>query len=175
MPSKEAYDSDQIKTRKMELVKEVNKYNRAAGNPEISFEDNVAKAKKTQEKKDKLDTEALIENIGKESQATRSGITSRAAGIGAAETARLNKESSEREEARSSKLRKSFLESFDKNAEANGYTTTRDKANYLLGQEGQNGLGSFKPTDFKDPGFAKSFDIYKTAKEKAFEKDLEEK
>ena len=165
MASKEAYDSDQIKTRKMELVKEVNKYNRAAGNPEISFEDNVAKAKNAQEKKDKRDTDALIENIGKESQATRSGITSRAAGIGAAETARLNQESATQEEARSSKLRKSFLESFDKNAEANGYTTTRDKANYLLGQEGQNGLGSFKPTDFKDQEFAKSFDIYKTAKE----------
>ena len=166
MTSKEAYDSDQIKTRKMELVKEVNKYNRAAGNPEISFEDNVAKAKNAQEKKDKRDTDALIENIGKESQATRAGITSRATAAGAAETARLNQESATQEEARSSKLRKSFLESFDKNAEANGYTTTRDKANYLLGQEGQNGLGSFKPTDFKDQEFAKSFDIYKTAKEK---------
>ena len=79
--------------------------------------------------------------------------------------ARLDKESEARDEGQRSKLRKTFLESFEKNAEANGFLTTSDRVNYLLSQEGKNGLGSFKPTDFKDAEFAKSFNIYKTARE----------
>jgi len=165
MTSRTAFNDDMIVARKQELLKGINRYNSVAGNPLVSTEFQVSRSTAAQKRKDKQDLEQLNNRLDEESQATRAGITSRATAAGAAETARLNQESAAQEEARSSKLRKSFLESFDKNAEANGYTTTKDKANYLLGQEGKNGIGSFKYTDFKDQEFAKSFDIYKTAKE----------
>jgi len=165
MTSRTAFNDDMIVARKQEILKEINRYNSVAGNPLVSTEFQVSRSTAAQKIKDKQDLEQLNNRLDEESQATRAGITSRATAAGAAETARLNQESAAQEEARSSKLRKSFLESFDKNAEANGYTTTKDKANYLLGQEGKNGIGSFKYTDFKDQEFAKSFDIYKTAKE----------
>ena len=172
MKSKEAYDSDQILTRKMELVKEINKYNRAAGNPEISFGENISKAKKAQERKDEADISALQEKLDKENEATRAGITARATAAGAAETGILNKKSTEEEEARRTKLRRSFIESFEKNGGADRFQTTKEKVEYFLSLERQlnqgtdpNGFGTFKPTDFKDPEFAKSFDIYKRSKE----------
>ena len=172
MTSKEAYDSDQILTRKMELVKEINKYNRAAGNPEISVGENISKAKKAQERKDEADISALQEKLDKENKATRAGITARAAAAGAAETGILNKKSTEEEEARRTKLRRSIIESFEKNGGADRFQTTKDKVEYFLSLERQlnqgtdpNGFGTFKSTDFKDPEFAKSFDIYKRSKE----------
>ena len=172
MTSKEAYDSDQILTRKMELVKEINKYNRAAGNPEISVGENISKAKKAQERKDEADISALQEKLDKENKATRDGITARATAAGAAETGILNKKSTEEEEARRTKLRRSFIESFEKNGGADKFQTTKEKVEYFLNLERQlnqgtdpNGFGTFKPTDFKDPEFAKSFDIYKRSKE----------
>ena len=172
MTSKEAYDSDQILTRKMELVKEINKYNRAAGNPEISVGENILKAKKAQKRKDEADISALQEKLDKENKATRAGITARATAAGAAETGILNKKSTEEEEARRTKLRRSFIESFEKNGGADRFQTTKDKVEYFLSLERQlnqgtdpNGFGTFKSTDFKDPEFAKSFDIYKRSKE----------
>ena len=172
MPSKEAYDSDQILTRKMELVKEINKYNRAAGNPEISVGKNISKAKKAQERKDEADISALQEKLDKENKAARAGITARATAAGAAETGILNKKSTEEEEARRTKLRRSAIESFEKNGGADKFQTTKEKVEYFLSLERQlnqetdpNGFGTFKPTDFKDPEFAKSFDIYKRSKE----------
>ena len=172
MKSKEAYDSDQILTRKMELVKEINKYNRAAGNPEISVGENILKAKKAQKRKDEADISALQEKLDKENKAARAGITARATAAGAAETGILNKKSTEEEEARRTKLRRSFIESFEKNGGADKFQTTKEKVEYFLNLERQlnqgtdpNGFGTFKPTDFKDPEFAKSFDIYKRSKE----------
>ena len=164
MSSREAYDSDQIIYRKMQLLNEANRYNRASGNPALSFESGLARAKAAQERKDEQDIATLRGNLDKESEATRAAIAARAAGAGAAETARLNKQSAAEEDARSSPLRRSFLESFDKNAESAGYLTTQDKVNFLLGQEGKNGLGSFKSTDFADPEFARSFNTYKEAR-----------
>ena len=172
MKSKEAYDSDQILTRKMELVKEINKYNKAAGNPEISVGENISKAKIAQERKDEADISALQEKLDKENKAARAGITARATAAGAAETGILNKKSTEEEEARRTKLRRSFIESFEKNGGADKFQTTKEKVEYFLNLERQlnqgtdpNGFGTFKPTDFKDPEFAKSFDIYKRSKE----------
>ena len=162
----EAVKANQLASKKSELVGQINNLNQIAGNPLISRDFQVSASIRGQEFEETERTKELAKELEKQGKANIARIISRGNAIRDAETARLNKESSEQEEARSSKLRKSFLESFDKNAEANGYTTTRDKANYLLEQEGQYGLGSFKPTDFKDPGFAKSFDIYKTAKEK---------
>jgi hypothetical protein len=173
MASKEAYDSDQILTRKMELVKEINKYNRAAGNPEISVGENILKSKKAQKRKDEADISALQEKLDKENKATRAGITARAAAAGAAETGILNKKSTEEEEARRTKLRRSIIESFEKNADPNRFQTTKDKVEYFLSLERQlnqetdpNGFGTFKPTDFKDPEFANSFNTYRNSKEK---------
>ena len=162
----EAVKANQLASKKSELVGQINNLNQIAGNPLISRDFQVSASIRGQEFEETERTKELAKELEKQGKANIARIISGGNAIRDAETARLNKESSEQEEARSSKLRKSFLESFDKNAEANGYTTTRDKANYLLEQEGQYGLGSFKPTDFKDPGFAKSFDIYKTAKEK---------
>jgi hypothetical protein len=166
MSSREAYDSDQIIYRKMQLLNEANRYNRASGNPALSFESGLARAKAAQERKDEQDIVTLRGNLDKESEATRAEIAARAAGAGAAETARLNKQSTAEEDARSSSLRRSFLESFDKNAESAGYLTTQDRVNFLLGQEGKNGLGSFRSTDFADPEFARSFNTYKEARNK---------
>ena len=165
MSSREAYDSDQIIYRKMQLLNEANRYNRASGNPALSFESGLARAKAAQERKDEQDIATLRGNLDKESEATKAAIAAKAAGAGAAETARLNKQSAAEEDARSSALRRSFLDSFDKNAESAGYLTTQDKANYLLSQEGKNGLGSFRSTDFKDAEFARSFNNYKAASE----------
>jgi TP901 family phage tail tape measure protein len=161
----QAVQSNQLIAKKAELLAELNKYNEISGNPLVSRDFQMSASKRGQEFEETERTKELAKELEKQGKANIARIISGGNAIRDAETARLNKESSEQEEARSSKLRKSFLESFDKNAEANGYTTTRDKANYLLEQEGQYGLGSFKPTDFKDPGFAKSFEIYKTAKE----------
>jgi hypothetical protein len=173
MASKEAYDSDQIRIRKMELVKEINKYNRAAGNPEISVGENILKSKKAQKRKDEADISALQEKSDKENKATGAGITARAAAAGAAETGILNKKSTEEEEARRTKLRRSIIESFEKNADPNRFQTTKDKVEYFLSLERQlnqetdpNGFGTFKPTDFKDPEFANSFNTYRNSKEK---------
>jgi len=161
----QAVQSNQLIAKKAELLAELNKYNEISGNPLVSRDFQMSASKRGQEFEETERTKELAKELEKQGKANIARIISGGNAIRDAETARLNKESSEQEEVRSSKLRKSFLESFDKNAEANGYTTTRDKANYLLEQEGQYGLGSFKPTDFKDPGFAKSFEIYKTAKE----------
>ncbi len=166
MSSREAYDSDQIIYRKMQLLNEANRYNRASGNPALSFESGLARAKAAQERKDEQDLEQLNNRLDEESKAARAGINSRASAAFTAETTRLNKQSAAEEEARSSQLRRSFLESFDKNAESAGYLTTQDKVNFLLGQEGKNGLGSFKSTDFADPEFARSFNTYKEARNK---------
>jgi len=173
MTSKEAYDSDQILTRKMELVKEINKYNRAAGNPEISVGENILKSKKAQKRKDEADISALQEKLDKENKATKAGIIARATAAGAAETGILNKKSTEEEEARRTKLRRSIIESFEKNADPNRFQTTKDKVEYFLSLERQlnqetdpNGFGTFKPTDFKDPEFANSFNTYRNSKEK---------
>jgi hypothetical protein len=90
MKSKEAYDSDQIKVRKMELIKEINKYNRAAGNPEISVKENLLKSKKAQKVKDEQDISALQKKLDEEAKANRDVISARAAAAGTAETAILN-------------------------------------------------------------------------------------
>ena len=163
--SKEAYDSDLIIARKMELVKEANRYNKASGNPLISFRDTLDRAKAAQETKNEKDLEALKNKLDEESIAAKAAMAGRVSGKVREEMARLDKESEARDEGQRSKLRKTFLESFEKNAEANGFLTTSDRVNYLLSQEGKNGLGSFKPTDFKDADFAKSFNAYKTARE----------
>jgi hypothetical protein len=167
MTSRTAFNDDMIVARKKELLKEINKYNSVAGHPLVSTEFQLSRSIAAQKKKDEQDLEQLNNRLDEESKATRTGIASRAAAAGTAETARLNKESAAQEEAASSKLRKSFLDSFDKNAESAGYLTTQDKANYLLSQEGQNGLGSFKSTDFSDPEFARSFNTYKQARERS--------
>jgi len=165
MKSKEAYDSDQITVRKLELIQEINRYNRAAGNPEISVGENLLKSKKAQKIKDEKDLEALKNKLEEESVAAKAAMDKRIEGKVSADMDELNKESETEDEGRKSKLRKIFLESFDKNAESAGYSTTLDKINYLLSQEGKNGLGSFKSTDFKDPEFARSFNNYKRARE----------
>lgn len=166
MSSREAYDSDQIIYRKMQLLNEANRYNRASGNPALSFESGLARAKAAQERKDEQDLEQLNNRLDEESKAARTGINSRASAAFTAETARLNKQSAAEEDARSSALRRSFLESFDKNAESAGYLTTQDRVNFLLSQEGKNGLGSFKSTDFADPEFARSFNTYREARDR---------
>lgn len=172
MKSKEAYDSDQIKVRKMELIKEINKYNRAAGNPEISVKENLLKSKKAQKVKDEQDTSALQKKLDEEAKANRDVISARAAAAGAAETAILNKNSTEQNEARRAELRRSFIESFEKNGGSDRFQTTKEKIEYFLSLERQlnqgsdpNNFGTFKPKDFKDPEFAKSFGTYKKAQE----------
>lgn len=166
MSSKTAFNDDMIVARKQELLKEINRYNSVAGNPLVSTEFQLSRSAAAQNKKDEQDLATLMGNLDRESEATRAAIAARAAGAGAAETARLNKQSAAEEDARSSALRRSFLESFDKNAESAGYLTTQDKVNFLLGQEGKNGLGSFKPTDFADPEFARSFNTYREARDR---------
>lgn len=165
MTSKTAFNDDMIVARKKEFLKEINRYNSVAGNPLVSSEFQLSRSRDAQGRKDEQDLQQLKDRLDKESESARAGIASRAAGAGAAETARLNAQSASEEAARSSSLRKTFLESFDKNAESAGYLTTQDKANYLLSQEGKNGLGSFRPTDFKDAEFARSFNNYKAASE----------
>lgn len=166
MTSRTAFNDDMIVARKQELLKEINRYNSVAGNPLVSTEFQLSRSAAAQNKKDEQDLAALMGNLDRESEATRAAIAARAAGAGAAETARLNKQSAAEEDARSSSLRRSFLESFDKNAESAGYLTTQDRVNFLLGQEGKNGLGSFRSTDFADPEFARSFNTYKEARNK---------
>jgi TP901 family phage tail tape measure protein len=172
MKSKEAYDSDQIKVRKMELIKEINKYNRAAGNPEISVKENLLKSKKAQKVKDEQDISALQKKLDEEAKANRDVISARAAAAGTAETAILNKNSTEQNEARRAELRRSFIESFEKNGGSDRFQTTKEKIEYFLSLERQlnqgsdpNNFGTFKPKDFKDPEFAKSFGTYKKAQE----------
>ena len=167
MTSKTAFSDDMIVTRKKELLKEINRYNSVAGNPLVSSEFQLSRSRDAQVRKDEQDLQQLKDRLDKESESARAGIASRAAGAGSAETSRLNAQSASEEAARSSSLRKTFLESFDKNAESAGYSTTQDKVNYLLGQEGQNGFGSFKSTDFSDPEFARSFNTYKQARERS--------
>lgn len=166
MTSRTAFNDDMIVARKQELLKEINRYNSVAGNPLVSTEFQLSRSAAAQNKKDEQDLATLMGNLDRESEATRAAIAARAAGAGAAETARLNKQSAAEEDARSSSLRRSFLESFDKNAESAGYLTTQDRVNFLLGQEGKNGLGSFRSTDFADPEFARSFNTYKEARNK---------
>ena len=165
MTVNEAVKSNQLVSKKSELVGQINKLNQIAGNPLISRDFQISASRRGQAFEEDQRIEELKKRLDEENKATRAGITSRATAAGAAETARLNKESAAEEEARNSKLRKTFLESFDKNAESAGYLTTQDKANYLLSQEGKNGLGSFRPTDFKDAEFARSFNNYKAASE----------
>lgn len=167
MTSRTAFNDDMIVARKKELLKETNKYNAIAGNPLVSEEFQLSRSRAVQEKKDEQDLQQLKDRLDKESEATRAAIYSKAAGVGIAETARLNKESVSAEEARSSSLRKSFLESFSQNAESAGYLTTRDKVNYLLDQEKANGMGQFQPSDFgSDVDLFRSFVNYKKEREK---------
>lgn len=165
MTVNQAVQSNQLVAKKSELLAELNKYNEISGNPLVSRDFQISASRRGQAFEEDQRIEALKKRLEEESKAVREGIASRATAAGAAETARLNKQSAAEEEARSSQLRRSFLESFDKNAEANGYLTTRDRANFLLEQEGKNGLGTFKPTDFKDAEFARSFSNYKAARE----------
>jgi hypothetical protein len=166
MTSRTAFNDDMIVARKQELLKEINKYNSVAGNPLVSTEFQLSRSAAAQKRKDEQDLEQLNNRLDEESKAARAGINSRASAAFTAETTRLNKQSAAEEEARSSQLRRSFLESFDKNAESAGYLTTQDKVNFLLGQEGKNGLGSFKSTDFADPEFARSFNTYREARDR---------
>jgi hypothetical protein len=165
LTSKEAVEGNRIVPRKMELLREINRYNEVAGNPLVSEAFQLSRSRAAQMGKNAQDAQQEQDIADKQKETFRAAIASKATAAGAAETARLNKESAAEEEARSSKLRKTFLESFDKNAESAGYLTTQDKANYLLSQEGKNGLGSFRSTDFKDAEFARSFNNYKAASE----------
>jgi len=165
LTSREAVEENRIIPRKMELLREINRYNEAAGNPLVSETFQLSRSRQAQINKNIQDTQEQESIIEKQKQAAKAAMDARASAQAAAEIGRIDKEMSAENAAQGSKLRKSFLESFDKNAESAGYLTTQDKINYLLSQEGKNGLGSFKSTDFKDAEFARSFNIYKTARE----------
>lgn len=167
LTGKEAYESDQIVARKMELVKEINKYNSASGYPLVSKEQQISKSRVAQEAKIDQDIEALKGNLDKESAANRAAMDARINKKVEAYVAGLDKESQAANEAQSSKLRKGFLESFDKNAESAGFSTSLDRARYIVSQENQNGLGRFKSTEFADSDFARTVEAARKEKEAA--------
>jgi TP901 family phage tail tape measure protein len=167
MSSKKAYDSDQIISRKMQLLQEANRYNRVSGYPSLSFGSGLARSTAAQERKNEQDLELLKDRLDKESEASKAAMNARVAGRVAIEQDRMAKETANQENEQSSKLRKSFLESFSQNAESAGYLTTRDKVNYLLSQEGKNGLGEFQASDFgNDTDLFRSYFNYKKEKER---------
>ncbi len=165
MTVNEAVKANQLVAKKSELVGQINKLNQISGNPLISRDFQISASRRGQEAAAEKEIEDLKKKLDEESIAAKAAMAGRVSGKVKEEMARLDKESEARDEGQRSKLRKTFLESFEKNAEANGFLTTSDRVNYLLSQEGKNGLGSFKPTDFKDAEFARSFNIYKTARE----------
>jgi TP901 family phage tail tape measure protein len=165
MTVNEAVKANQLVAKKSELVGQINKLNQISGNPLISRDFQISASRRGQEAAAEKEVEDLKKKLDEESIAAKAAMAGRVSGKVKEEMARLDKESEARDEGQRSKLRKTFLESFEKNAEANGFLTTSDRVNYLLSQEGKNGLGSFKPTDFKDADFARSFNAYKIARE----------
>lgn len=165
MTVNEAVKANQLVAKKSELVGQINKLNQISGNPLISRDFQISASRRGQEAAAEKEVEDLKKKLDEESVAAKAAMAGRVSGKVKGEMARLDKESEARDEGQRSKLRKTFLESFEKDAEANGFLTTSDRVNYLLSQEGKNGLGSFKPTDFKDAEFARSFNAYKTARE----------
>jgi TP901 family phage tail tape measure protein len=162
LTSREAVEENRIVPRKMELLREINKYNEVAGNPLVSETFQLSRSREAQMNKNVQDAQEQQDIIDKQNQAAKAAASARAYIQAAMETGRIDKEMSAQNASQSSSLRRSFLESFSQNAESAGYLTTRDKVNYLLDQEGKNGMGEFQPSDFgSDVDLFRSYVNYK--------------
>ena len=170
--AKIGYRAGNVIENKLGIGDKLGKYYEDKINKERAGEIGAAEARLRIKKEGKIEREYFADSIALtelETEKARKRIRSK----GEKDRAELykgidsNKEKNDIEKI--SPLRKRIVDGIIKNEEVNGLSTSKDRANYLMGQEAM--FGKFKPEEFADKELYKSYKAYSAEKENAMKKE----